>query len=204
MGSRGPKPLPANVHLLRGNPSKLRLDELRGEVRPPVAIPPCPKHLLPAAKAEWKRIAKELESLGLISQIDRAALAAYCQAWGRWLQAEEAIRRQADLSDEALAALREEIEKTEGTEARQRLAAQLNIYERGMAGLVQLTPNGMEAMSVNLQIANRAVEQMHKFMAEFGMTPSARSRVTPSDPQMPLPGLESEGGEGSSQGWGSI
>ncbi len=28
-----------------------------------------------------------------LSRIDRAALAAYCQAWGRWVEAEEALRK---------------------------------------------------------------------------------------------------------------
>ena len=40
-------------------------------------------------------------------------------------------------------------------------------------------------MSAWLQISNRAVDQMHKFAVEFGMTPSARSRVQPN-PQLDL------------------
>jgi len=30
--------------------------------------------------------------MGLISDLDRAAFAAYCQAWGRWVEAEEALK----------------------------------------------------------------------------------------------------------------
>ena len=88
MAKRGPKPLPANVHMLRGNPSKLPADKLLGEPRREVEIPECPSHLLPEAKMEWKRITAQLEKLGLVSQIDRAALAVYCQAWARWINAE--------------------------------------------------------------------------------------------------------------------
>ncbi len=36
-----------------------------------------------SSKAEWKRLAQEMHRLGIISQLDRAALAAYCQAYGR-------------------------------------------------------------------------------------------------------------------------
>ena len=35
---------------------------------------------------------KLLLGLGLLTDVDRAALAAYCQAWARWIEAEEAIR----------------------------------------------------------------------------------------------------------------
>ena len=91
MGQRGPKPLPANVHLLRGNPSKLSGSQLRDGVTPPIEVPSCPRHLKGAALKEWKRITVELKALGLISQIDRAALAMYCAAWGRHVVAEEKI-----------------------------------------------------------------------------------------------------------------
>lgn len=145
MGQRGPKPLPANVHMLRGNPSKLSTHQLRDGIAPKVEIPACPKHLKGAALKEWKRITVELEVLGLVSKIDRAALAMYCTAWGRYVEAEEKIQ--------AL----------------------------GEAGLVDETPNGFRVQSVWLNIANKAMEQCKSFLSEFGMSPSARSRVTPGD-----------------------
>jgi P27 family predicted phage terminase small subunit len=55
--------------------------------------PTCPRHLSDEAKKEWRRIVPELEAVGLITRIDRAALAVYCQAWARWLEAEEALRK---------------------------------------------------------------------------------------------------------------
>jgi P27 family predicted phage terminase small subunit len=30
--------------------------------------------------------------MGLLANVDRAALAAYCQAWGRWVEAERTLR----------------------------------------------------------------------------------------------------------------
>ena len=41
---------------------------------------------------EWNRITKQLMALGLLTEVDRAALAAYCQCWARWVLAEEAMR----------------------------------------------------------------------------------------------------------------
>ncbi|HEX7454965.1 MAG TPA: P27 family phage terminase small subunit, partial [Gallionella sp.] len=43
-----------------------------------------PKHLLPEAKKEWKRAAAELLRYGVVSKLDRAALALYVQEWA-WL-----------------------------------------------------------------------------------------------------------------------
>ena len=34
----------------------------------------------------------ELEAAGLLARADRAALAAYCQAWARWVEAEQKIQ----------------------------------------------------------------------------------------------------------------
>lgn len=147
MGARGPKPLPANVHMLRGNPSKLPADKLRDQLQPEIEVPKCPPHLSSEAKREWKRITVELEKYGLVSQMDRSALAVYCQAYGRWVTAEKKIK-----------ALDED-------------------------GLIDETPNGYKQIGVWLQISNRAVEQMHRFLSEFGMTPSSRSRVAPSPQQ---------------------
>ncbi|MCA8251575.1 P27 family phage terminase small subunit [Burkholderia multivorans] len=43
-------------------------------------------HLNREARKEWKRITVELEKLGLISRLDRAALTLCCQAWGRLVE----------------------------------------------------------------------------------------------------------------------
>jgi P27 family predicted phage terminase small subunit len=55
-------------------------------------LPSCPPHLNQAAAAEWRRLAKTLQRAGVLTTFDRAALAAYCQAWGRWVEAEERLK----------------------------------------------------------------------------------------------------------------
>jgi P27 family predicted phage terminase small subunit len=37
-------------------------------------------------------VAAELHRMGVLTTIDRAALAAYCQAYGRWVEAEDRMR----------------------------------------------------------------------------------------------------------------
>lgn len=176
MGLRGPKTTPVQLQVIRGDPrnkGKSALASMLDEtVRPPVAIPKCPDHFSPEAKAEWRRITKHLEQLGLVTEIDRAALAGYCSAWGDYVWAEKRI---AELNAEGGG------DKT------------------GERGRIWDTPSGYKQISVPMQIRNRALEMMAKFLAEFGMSPAARSRVTASDPQMALPGLDKpkEGGWGN-------
>jgi P27 family predicted phage terminase small subunit len=163
----GRRALPANLHILHGNPSKKPLGSLfDGSLRPPVAVPKCPDHFSVEAKTEWRRITKHLEPLGLISEIDRAALSGYCTAWGDYVWAE---RRIAELNGKS---------------------------PEGEAGRIGETPSGYKQISVHMQIRNRALELMVKFLNEFGMSPAARSRVSPSDPQLALVGMDKarEGG----------
>ena len=47
-------------------------------------------------------------------------------------------------------------------------------------GHVLTTPQGYETPSVWLQISNKAIEQCQKALAEFGLSPSARARMTPA------------------------
>jgi P27 family predicted phage terminase small subunit len=68
-----------------------RQERLAGELRPKQKPPTCPSHLCPPAKAEWKRLAAQLTVLRILTELDRAALAAYCQAYGRWVEAERKL-----------------------------------------------------------------------------------------------------------------
>lgn len=170
MGERGPKPLPANVHALRGNPSKKALSSLLDDVvRPDVAVPKCPIRSK-AFREEWKRVSAHLEKLGLVSELDRAMLVGYCTAWAdlEWCEHRMA-----------------QMDKDDPTGEKSR------IWD---------TPSGYKQISVLQQMKNRALEQLKSFAAEFGMSPAARSRVTASDPQLSLPGVEEKPKEG---GWGT-
>ena len=85
---RGRKPKPVALRVLEGNPGKRPIGR---EPRPAGGQPSCPAHLSPTAKAEWKRLARMLNQIGILTQADRAALAAYCQAYGRWVEAERKL-----------------------------------------------------------------------------------------------------------------
>ena len=146
----GPKPRPDELKALEGEPNKDRYNPSRP--KPPVSRPTYPAFLSGQAKAEWRRICPELEALGLLSQVDRAALAAYCQAFGRWAQAEKKLAELGKMSPDQMAFL----------------------YK---------TTNGNLIINPLLSVANKAAEQMHKFLAEFGMTPASRQRLSVDPPE---------------------
>lgn len=52
------------------------------------SLPRCPKHLQGEARKEWGRLGRKLVECGLFADIDIGALAIYCQAWSRWVEAE--------------------------------------------------------------------------------------------------------------------
>jgi P27 family predicted phage terminase small subunit len=55
---------------------------------PEPRLPACPAHLQGEARKEWKRMGKRLLECGLMTELDGAALALYCQSWARWVEAE--------------------------------------------------------------------------------------------------------------------
>lgn len=89
MGVVGRPPKPTALKVLQGNPGRRPLPE--GEPRPEIGVPTRPGWLLPEAKREWSRIVPELARLGLLAKIDRALIAAYCQCWARYVEAQKDI-----------------------------------------------------------------------------------------------------------------
>jgi P27 family predicted phage terminase small subunit len=84
--------VPTNLKVLKGT---FRADRgARNEARPQAAIPPMPEHLNAEAKAEWERISQELFQVGLVTNVDRAALVAYCEAWAAYLEAGRKVAEQ--------------------------------------------------------------------------------------------------------------
>jgi P27 family predicted phage terminase small subunit len=83
-GGRPPKPTALKV--LQGNPGKRKL---RKDEPKPTAIEKLdpPEYLSRLAKEEWLRVAPEVKRLGLLTLVDVAGLAGYCQAYARWREA---------------------------------------------------------------------------------------------------------------------
>lgn len=133
---RGRKPKPTALKQLEGNPGKRAVN--KKEPKPVSEIPSCPNHLQGIARQEWNRIVKELKALGMITKLDRAALAICCTAYADYVKACNKLKKEGEVI----------------------------ISEKG--GMYQ---------NPWVAIKKRSMDQIAKFYAEFGMTPSSRSRI---------------------------
>ncbi|MFG0862598.1 phage terminase small subunit P27 family [Pseudomonas sp. CJQ_13] len=143
----GRPPLPASVHVLRGNPSKKNLADLHADVREPsipVAAPPKPEFLSGEASVEWDRVVEALLELGWVTTLDQAALAAYCESYGRWVRLEREIAR---LNSES---------------------------KDGLGGELQTFPNGTRQEHPLRLAAKAASKAANQAGALFGFSPVAR------------------------------
>ncbi len=89
---RGRKPVPSKVIDIKGGSKFTHRPPRSGEPKPPAIIPKCPNHLDKEARHEWKRTAKELAPLGLLTTIDKAVFAAYCDAYSIWSFASKKVQ----------------------------------------------------------------------------------------------------------------
>lgn len=88
----GRKPKPTILRLVAGNPGKRPINA--NEPIAPKGIPDCPEGLLDGeARKEWERILPQLQGMGLLSPVDRAAIVAYCLIWADFVDSTENIRK---------------------------------------------------------------------------------------------------------------
>ena len=91
MAKTGRKPKPTALKKLEGNPGKRPLNEM--EPVPPTVSLKCPRHMLPEAQKEWKRLAPILMNMGLLTAADAVPFEGYCTAYARWREAQDEITR---------------------------------------------------------------------------------------------------------------
>ena len=142
----GTKPKPVELKLIEGNPGRRPLNI--NEFQPDKIAPECPEWLLDEAKEEWGRMSIILESLGILTQVDQAAFAGYCQSYAKWVRAEKFL-------------------KEHGTTYR--------IPKKDKDGKVVSV---YIAPFPEVAIAKSSLEQVRQFCSEFGLTPSSRSRIS--------------------------
>lgn len=88
---RGRPAVPTALKVLRGNPGKraLPVNEPNPTALAETTAPP--EFLNEIGRAEWKRMAPMLARNGLLTELDTAALAAYCRAFAQWRAASDIL-----------------------------------------------------------------------------------------------------------------
>lgn len=152
---RGPRPKPTALKVLTGNPGHRPIN--KNEPKPAGKLPAAPRQLQGEARREWYRTGRKLVTLGIMSEIDRAAFIVYCVSYGRWAAAEAKIAA---------------------------------MHGPGDDGLIGRNTAGEAAISGYVKLANKALEMMQRAAIEFGMTPSARSRLEVKTPEEELDPFE--------------
>jgi P27 family predicted phage terminase small subunit len=138
MAKPGPTPKPTALRVLEGNQGKRPMPENEPEVPPLRSVPKPPTFLMPAAKKHWKIEGEKLLAVGLLTEIDLDAFAAYCNAYAGWVDAQRQLK---------------------------------------MTGMLVRSPNGYPMPSPWINISEKALDRLLRYQKEFGLTPSARSRV---------------------------
>lgn len=92
MGRRGPARTPTVLNELRGNPGKRPRNDREPQPGKGTRPPSAPRWLGEEARREWRRLARGLWEVGLLTAVDVDALAIYCETFALW-RAEEALLR---------------------------------------------------------------------------------------------------------------
>lgn len=150
MAKRGRRPKPTRVRELEGNPSKRPYN--RREPQPTEGRVTCPSWLSTKGKAEWKRITPELRRMRLLTIVDRAALAAYCQAYAELEEATEILNREG------------------------RIIIVPITYRDKQTGEEKISGEKRVAHPAN-KLQRDGFARVKQFLAEFGLTPASRAKL---------------------------
>jgi P27 family predicted phage terminase small subunit len=88
MATAGVPPLPTKMKLLK----EIRPDLINHSEPQPIKLEP-PHHVIKEARKEWYRIVPMLDRMGVLGNVDTAALVVYCNTWARYMEVEHLIRK---------------------------------------------------------------------------------------------------------------
>ena len=147
---QGRKPKPTVLKLLHGTARKDRINPKEPKLKPEKCLPP--PGLTELGKEFWDEIGEELFLAGLLTRLDRHALAVLAEAYGRWRFCQREIEKHGMFVKHGS-----------------------KIYKDGTKS------QGYVVLSPYLTVANKMFEQLARMFPEFGLTPSSRTRVSAAD-----------------------
>lgn len=146
-------PKPTALKLLHGTARPDRVNPR--EPKPTTARIERPSWLKDAGYRIWKQIAPQLEAMGVLTDADPHALALLCDAYSEYLEARSVVRAQG---------LTFQHVKVVGT-------------KKNEAGEEEPILSVMVRQRPEVAIASDAWKRVSAMMQQFGMTPSARTKV---------------------------
>ncbi|MGE0363357.1 MAG: P27 family phage terminase small subunit [Vicinamibacterales bacterium] len=150
----------AQMHLVGGTYRKDRHNQA-DDVVAPDGKPAMPKSLKGAAKAEWDRMVERMDSIHTLTKVDDAALYQYCKLFAET----EALETDREAGRKMTHALRAQTRKLDGAELVEAITQIVKL--KHLEGKI----------AVQIRQGRMALRQ---YLVEFGMTPSARTRVKPT------------------------
>lgn len=162
MATRGRKPKPTALKKLHGSATS-RINEHEPKVEPSAIEPP--EFLNDEARAEWARVCPLLFKARVITELDRAIFASYCEAWATYVQACRDVAKYGTvlISKKPCPTCKGTCQ-TAGGEACSRCE-----------GKGFITGQAYQGPWVNVR--SMADKQMRACAVELGLTPSSRTRI---------------------------
>ena len=176
----GRKPLPSKIKDLRGGKNTYHRKPNKKEPQPETSdkVPKAPAYLSEVARKHWPLIAKELHGMGLLTKVDIVALAAYCECFASWVDIVEKLQ-------------------TYGIWTKTPVKRDKDRVVDGKVVKGKVLGGGHIVQSPFWSMKNKVEAEMRKWMTEFGMTPSSRSKVQATEKKKndPLAEFMARGGK---------
>ena len=173
--TKGRKPTPTNVLMLRGTHRPDRRPNNEPAPTRLVNVPKPPSHLDRIAKKEWKRLAPDLQRIGVLNRLSMATFEAYCVNYSKWREAEAFLsdfRKKSTIAAIAKA-------KAEGKEITKKEADQFGFYN----AQIMKTQSGYQQAAVMQTESNKFQKQMQAFGSLLGLDPSSATRINLPEPK---------------------
>lgn len=166
---KGRKPTPTHLKLVKGNPGRRPLNPL--EPTPPRARPSAPEHISDKARETWGYVTAILDRMGILTEAYAIGVEMLCEAYADKLAARAAL---------ALPVIASRKDRVSGEEITWTIA------EAGSRTYLGFGKDGvMIRQRPEVAMVADADRRIRGWLAEFGMTASARTRVKTSEPEKP-------------------
>lgn len=156
---KGRKAIPNKILELRGGSAHTHRPP-RSEPAAPAKMPTCPSHLCKESKTEWRRVVKILDSIGLLTELDRSTLSEYCEAYGKWVVLKRELGMLQKIDADNSCELKDSPMRVEQYRAESKRWR--DAMERNSKGIVYKKENGEPAFSPYLRLERESADKLMK------------------------------------------